>query len=460
MKLRLLAFSWRECSVLSPYLEETDFECALELVSGYKTSSRTMGRNIFKLALELTNNAALRNLDFLSYSIVAFSVRLFGQINSKEDNDITRAEFNLALDDNVLPTRYNQEIVNQIFKLIDDYDRPDQGMDLESFIYYDFILELFTINNKVRPYYLSLTDFKKVSMDMLFPNKTLNEIYFIPQYNITENSYQMYQYLNISQYVGEKDFLYKFLEVESLVSTSSKKNSKLSGKFLDRNSMRKKVNRAEKVIPVNPMNSNKNNFFNVSIHINSTFQLIFNSLDTDMDGWINFYDFGSFMQIAWVFSRADEFNKGRLTAGQLAEILKSYSDYPVISHRMRKRSERFNLFDQNVYIDLLSCVQIMKIDDIVKYFTRKVDNSNVYEVELKKILIRVNMNYVPDSNLHRCLRGLDVNNLPRYEWECAFVEGMNLNLQYFEAMNNYKDAKLNNINSLNTVFYNIDPSYK
>jgi hypothetical protein len=44
-------------------------------------------------------------------------------------------------------------------------------------------------------------------------------------------------------------------------------------------------------------------------------------------------------------------------------VLKNYADYPSISYRVREKSDRFNLFDQNVYVDFLSAIQIIKIDE-------------------------------------------------------------------------------------------------
>lgn len=451
MRLRLIAFSWKQCSVNAPFLEETDFECALEYVSGFKTSSRNLSRNIFKLAIQLSNNPSIRTLDFVSYAIVASSVRLFSRINVKEDNDITRSEFNVALDDNMLPIRYNQEILNQFFSLVDDYDRPNQGIDLESFIYYDFILLLFTFTGKVRPYFLNKNDFKKVVSDTLFPNKTLNEIYMIPQYNLTDSSYEMYQYLNISQYIEESDYLYKnFLELKSEVKSETEKNSNL---------VEKKSRSKDKNYPISPI-KNKTNSYKINVSLNNTLRNIFRTLDSDIDGYINFYDFGSFMQISHIFSKHDEFNKGKITAGKLYETFKNYADLPMISYKMRQQADKFNLFNKNLYIDLLSAIQILKINDIAKYFMREMDSDNLYEVEIKRILQRINMQYLPDSHINRCLRGLDEKNVPKYDWECCFVQGMKMNLEYFESLNNYREAKINNITTLNTVFYNVDPNYQ
>lgn len=440
MRTRLMAFSWKECSVMAPYLEEVDFECALEIAAGFKTATRTMARNIFKLALELSNNPSLRNLDFISYFLVVNTVRLYGKINSKEDNDISRSEFNLALDDNLLPILYNQEIIDQIFKLVEDYDRPNQGIDLQSFIYYDFLLQLFSFEKQKRYYHLSLKELETVLEDEFFPKKILTEIFLIPQYNLTKNSYNMYQYLNVSQYITQEDFLYSFLEVKN---ENQNENQNLN-----------------KHIPVDHLDFNQTtNKYNISFSINNTRKLLFNVIDTDQDGWINFYEFSSFMQMALVFSRADTYNKGKVPAGVIYENLKNYADFPIVSYRLRERAERFNSFDQNLYMDLLSAMQTVWIQDIVKYYTRKTDRANVNEVEMKKILTQVNMRHVPDPNLHRCLRGVDSMTIPRYDWECCFIQGMNLNLKYFEAMNNYQEVKINKLAMLNTVFNNIDPTY-
>lgn len=89
MELRLMIFSWKKCSVVAPFIEETSWECAIELVSGYKTSSRTTLRNTFYMCLELANSNKIRNIDFISFLMFASSARLYGRINGKLDHDVT-----------------------------------------------------------------------------------------------------------------------------------------------------------------------------------------------------------------------------------------------------------------------------------------------------------------------------------------------------------------------------------
>jgi hypothetical protein len=93
MELRLMIFSWKKCSVVAPFIEETSWECAIEVVSGLKTASRTTLRNTFYMCLELANASGIRNIDFISFMMFASSARLYGKINGKMDHDINSKFF-------------------------------------------------------------------------------------------------------------------------------------------------------------------------------------------------------------------------------------------------------------------------------------------------------------------------------------------------------------------------------
>lgn len=493
IKIRLFSFSWRQCSIYAPYMEEVDFECAIDIISGHKTASRTLIRQIFFMSLYFSNNPNQRNIDFLTFVEFANCIKLYGMINQKEDEDITRNEFNLALDGNLLPIRYNQMIIDQIFDLVQDHDKLNQGLDMQSFIFYDLCLQLFSLKTASRPYYLNKNELIEVFNNPIFPNKTLAEISFIPQFNLTADSYQMYQYYNITQFNGEENYLYKFLETE--VQTSYENKYNLRGKYSNskfQKNFNYKLNSYEKNFKTSNSNKNKlensaknvypdeieifNNKFtndplskslstgynnlNITFNLNATSNRIFDALDGNSVGYISFKDFAVFYHIAYVFTKEDKYSKGKLTAGRLYDKYSTYSDYPVISYHFRERSVRFNSFDVNSYIDLLDTVIIMRLDDMVRFYTRKTDLQTINEIDVKSLLSKINMKYIPDSILNQCLRGIDYNNIPKYEWECCFIQGMTLNLNYYEAMSNYLTAKNNNITLSSTVFYNIDPNYE
>lgn len=517
MNLRLMVFSWRKCSIFAPFLEENDFECAIEVVAGYKTLSRTLVRKIFFLALDLSSSSGNRALDFITYVNVAGSIKLYSKINGKQDEDITRNEFNIALDGNMIPMRYNQEIINQLFIIMQDQDKPNQGIDLQSFIFYDFYLKMFYRAGKTRPFYINKQEFSSLLKNPLFPNRTLHEVYLIPQYEFTEQSYQMYQYYNISHFNSEDNFLYKsFIETKNdmgLLTEAGLKNLHKEGlkakayNFKAEKKAEMNLNlrannlkataSAKSGTRVRASASEENNFssgllsskhrwsdfdidlftnklmnnlnfpgfldgknsFNITLDLNKTIDKIFNALDLDFDGYTEFKDFAFFIHVVYVFSKEDKFGKGKISAGSLFDLFNNYADYPVISWKVRESSKRLSLFDMNTMIDPLDAYLILHIDSIAKYFFRLGDTQTLNEIEAKKFLLKMNMRYIPDAYLNRCLRGVDYNNLPKYEWECCFIQGMNLNLNYYETMDNYLSVKMNNISLSNTVFYNIDPRF-
>jgi Ca2+-binding EF-hand superfamily protein len=415
MMLRLFVFSLKKCSVISPFIEEIAFECAIDIVSGTRTLPRTTARHVYNLGVELSNSFGSRNMDFITFTTVAESARLFSKINKKQDLDATKSEFMLALDKNILPMRYNEAIVQQMFRLVDD-----DSMDIVTFIFYDNMLKLFDIPNPERKYHLNITEFTNLMSDHLFPRRVLQEIKNIPQNNITAESYQMRQYQNLPKYYDEDMHLMKFLQ----------KNYKV-------------------------MSQEKVQVANITLNLPYTAYRLFKVLDNENDGFINFYDFSKFLQIAYIFGQGDTNNQYRIIGSNLYDIFNLHSGYPVINLDSKNKARRFRLIS-DTYIDLLDALLIERIEDIVQKFARRNDPSTLYEVELKTIFNNVGLQFVPDAVFNKCLRGMDDKNIPLYDWECAFLEAEKATLNYYENSRAYLLAGSNNITLTNTAFINTD----
>jgi len=450
MHLRLYIFSWKRCSVAAPFIEETNFECAIEIAAGWKTMSRNQARKLFFLALELSGNEALRNLDFITYVSFAQAVRLYGKINGKEDNDITRNEFNLALDNNILPLRYNQDIVGFFFKLIEETDRPNQGIDLLTFCFYDFWLKLFHMQENTRKYYLTFPEYLNIFKNPLYPKFMNDALEKIPQNNLTTASFQMYTYLNISNYQDESDhFLKSFLETSASVSVNTNTQAQTS----------KSAKAAATTAAAKAQWSLHEAAKNISafdFRLNDTMQFIFKVIDMNSDGFINFLDFGSLVQINYLFSKFDTYQKGRIVSGDLYDNFTNYADFPMVSYLTRLRARKFNSFPQDLYADLYSVILTLKIEDLVNVSARRTDKSTLFEVELKNIFAMVNRRFSPDAYLDRCLRGVSVDNIPLYDWECSYVQSEIRTLTFYENSFDRLTVQKNNLTLFNTVFYNIE----
>jgi Ca2+-binding EF-hand superfamily protein len=442
MTLRLFVFSWRRCSVAAPFIEESNFECAIEIAAGWKTMNRNTVRKLFFLGLEMSGSIDIRNLDFVTYVSFAQAVRLYGKINGKEDNDITRNEFNLALDNNILPLRYNQDTINIFFKLIEDKDVPNQGFDVLTFAFYDFFLKMYHKEAPTGTYYLFKKHFVPIFQSQLMPYWVNLEFLKIPQGNLTAHSYQMYTYLNVSNYQDESDHFLK-----SFIEKKSSEDSVEESSFLE----------TEKSSKWSTLEIRKN-LTAFKFDAKKTFESLFNVIDSDMDGMINFYDFGSMIQISYMFTHFDKYYKGRNTAGELYEKFYHYSDFPMVNFRTKERAKIFNEFPQDLYVDLYSCILTLKVEDLFGSKVRRLDKNLVTEIELKHVLGDVNRRHVPDWLLNRCLRGTTKDNIPTYDWECAFVQSEIATMTYWENSFDRLTVSKNNLVLANTVFYNIDPN--
>jgi len=146
-----------------------------------------------------------------------------------------------------------------------------------------------------------------------------------------------------------------------------------------------------------------------------------------------------------------------MPAGEVFQKFLEYSDFPLVSHRIATRAKIFNEFPADLYIDLYSCVLTMKMDDLFAGKIRRLDKSLVTEVELKHVLASVNRRHVPDWLLNRCLRGTNKDNIPMYDWECAFVQSEISTMTFYENSFDRLTTKKNNLVLANTVFYNIAP---
>jgi len=251
----------------------------------------------------------------------------------------------------------------------------------------------------------------------------------------------MYTYMNISNFQDEQDFLLKFAEKKS----SNLKKSKLRTRT-------RALENKEAGQPYFNLASN------TSFFLNFTSSRIFELLDVNSDGSIDWYDFGNFFQISYLFAKFDPFQKGKLVAGDLYEKYGVWSDYPRVSAVLRQRASRFNLLNQDAYLDLFTTLVILKIDDIIGLYTRRTEKSSLYEVELKRIFAKCNLRNINEGVLNRCLRGLDSMNVPKYDWECAFIASVQENINYLESASSFNTAQANNLTLWNTVFYNVDPA--
>jgi hypothetical protein len=212
---------------------------------------------------------------------------------------------------------------------------------------------------------MNLSDYTLI----LFSLKILNESKNIPQNVITADSYQMQQYMNITNFSSEDMHLMKFLQKNGEKGKNEVKNQETA-----------------KVI--NPVFSLPN-----------TAQRLFKVLNNDNHGKLNFYDFGNFLQISYVYGQGDTNNQYRIIVAYLYNLFNQHFDYPLIYFESKNKAKRFKMIS-DTYVDLLDAILIERIEDAVKVFVRRQDPSLFQEVELKDIFGNVGLQFVPDALLN------------------------------------------------------------
>jgi hypothetical protein len=422
--IRLFAFAWRKCTISNNFMDESSFECAIDIISGAKSLNTNTLRSIFKLGLNLLNTKSMpvRTLDFFTYYALGSSIRLFFKINTRGNLDARLHEFNVALDNNILPTRYNQDIINQLYRLTGINSSANNGIDMFSFVYYDHFLKLFYQGATANRWKITSDEFNKICSSWLFPQNIFNGMTHVPTANITESSFNLRSHINQNQF-DEEDNFYKFLEIKA--------NSK--NRIMTNEKMRR--------------------YNETTFNLQQVDQRIFTLLDSNSDQFLTFYDFGNFVQTFSLYYNTDSRNADRVIVGDIGKAFQEYSDLPMYSSEFKARSNRFNLIDQDLYIDPYYTLAITRMDDYVQHYLRRNDPTTVKEVELNLILSKINLKNYPAAYLDKCRRGKDDNGIPRYDWECAIIDGIQRSLKYFEYTRDISDI---NANGLNMTFTQYD----
>jgi len=356
-------------------------------------------------------------------------MRLYGKINRKEDNVANRNEFELALDHNILPERFNTKTVEYLFKMANDNTNGNSlGIDLISFCFYDYYLKIFDVNAVKVRFSLNKAEFTKALNHVMFPKPMIATVKLIPQNVLSAASYQMFEDLNKNMKPEDKHFTKSFLQKAEKKAEAAWNLEQARGK-------------------------NKKFAYNEKITLGN----LFNTLDSAFIGSINFYDFGSFIQLLHIFTINDPNNaKGRIVAGALEKAVAQYHGYPIISREFLNRGKRIKTFNPDLYMDFASLLLMMRLDDIIPHYNRKNDKTQLTEIEFKNILSHVNRKFIPDSHIKDCLRTTVDKLYPVYDWECAFTYTEMSTLKFYEASFDYLTSQVRKIKLGPTEFNNKD----
>lgn len=168
---------------------------------------------------------------------------------------------------------------------------------------------------------------------------------------------------------------------------------------------------------------------------------MFTVLDSDEDDYIDFYDFGLFIQIFHVYDQIDSINKGRIFAGELYEGILKTSGIPSISSSFKQKAKRLSLVEKDVYVDVFTFMIIIKLDDFIERFKRLTTPDLMTEIDINSILKKLDLEGIPYSKYADCARGRTKQEIKLLDWECVFVNVIKETLHFYEKSEEYITAK-------------------
>ncbi|MCQ2820270.1 MAG: hypothetical protein MJ252_23640 [archaeon] len=422
--LRSIRYGWVKCSPNRDVIEEANFECAINSISNYKHMEHSELKALYNLAVKFSGGEGERDVDFLTYAHIVKSLMLYSLINQKSDEELTMREVTSALEQDILPQRYNKEIIDQLFNLIkDDYD-PMRGMDATTFVFYDYFLRIFDkpnfIENKDNPRYLNQTEFKNLLMNnLLFPGDYREAVLSTVLFKGTTNeSYSMetVNRPNNLEDLAEGNFI-SFVE-------KKRKGRKLMDIITKAKNYKKELKDLEEEL------------FDINESTNRNF--------------MTYFDFGSFVQISKIFDDLDPLQKGKLTAKELFDGFKSKTNLPSVSSQMKEKAKFFNMFPSTTYFDFLTTNMVLRVSDKVEPVL--VGGKNLEEVDLKAIMKKMHLNNVPDDYLSSCKRGKSERRLHLYDSVCSFKVAIQRHLDYINTQTDYLVANQEKLNLTDTEF--------
>lgn len=417
--LRFFNFAWRKCTVSNKFMDEATWECAIDIISGTRSLNTNTLRNVFQMGLKMVNTKSMpvRTFDFLTFFALGSSIKLYGKINAKENMDSSISEFNIALDTNQLPTRYSQDIINQLFRLVRKDPQGRNGIDLASFVFYDHYLKMFYQGATENRWTINLKEFANICKSPMFPNFVHNYIKHVPIANFTHQNYNLRAHMNTHHLDEDEFFGQKFLELG---------NEEKAQRFNNTNYTKKVVKLIE--------------------------SRVFNLLDSNNNQHLTFYDWGNFIQTLTLYAKTDSRDADRVIVSDVEAAFSGYSDLPMYSSEFKARSRRFAQLDQDLYLDPFFTLAITRMDDYVHHHLRRSDPTTVREIEMHLILDKINLKNFPAAYLEKCNRGKDDNGIPKYDWECGIITAINRALKYLEYSRDMHDIKKHGFNLTYTQY--------
>ena len=415
--LRKALFGWKQCQSGTTFITSANFQCALRLAVPQKYTVVAHYDLIYRTGINLANDQALSELDFLNYIRVVNFAYYFTVFSAPSPIPfIEKRQFLKAISEDRLPNKFDPDEINLFYQLINTNPfKPTETMNFPTFSFFFNHHLLFTKYSKDKPKLLKETEMNMMLNDVYFPlNCTLSVDSSFS--NFSEKDYLEASLILQKLRPNEADFFYSFLE---------------------------KVYK-----------SNETPYFEINANAANRHVFFSTNASTRLDYW-NKEDFYRAVQTCNLFiAFAEDIRRIVPVSSFLAELNTKYDSVePNISLEQRGNFDFYKHFPQEIFFDVLTFNALENFGR--KIYGVKASNSDkINETQLRLITESFGMRNLPATVLDTASVGLDSLKRRLFDVRKTIVNCM---LVHAVAAENARTAYQQSVNNLPTVE---DPSRK
>lgn len=511
LQLRLILFSWKKCSVLKPFVSESEFICAISIINNSKSDSYELYKKLFRLGILLSNPTykdgsftnvskvdtfnsdktfreklfnhyinplkSIRYLDFAQFSELAISTNLFSSINPKNE-DISRSMLDEALSDGILPRRYNSEILNSFSNKNND-KKEYKSIDIITFVFRDYFLrKFFSLGSKYKIYdkfddtYKKENNFKKTKGFKAKDDFSSKKIkYEISQDDLTE----IVNHLDFPEIISQQLYNLPYkkrtkddYQKEVTLKHEIKYNENDYLLFTERDEVKKTTTTKTKKVTKKVIKkvTSKSQSRTMKNSISNGVWYIFPTLDLRSSGTIDYKEFLNFIETFYLFHQMCISKEiYYISISEVQEYVSNYSGYPLI-----------NILNKEVLIPIKQFLRIDAYHLLILFTFEQYFNINksrsgsrphltnvVNELVLKEYLSKIDSEFLPMGIINEtCLVKDEVENVKgpeiAYDMSCSISKAVEKNLEVKHANDDYEEVKEKKLKLNLTGFYNFKPN--
>jgi hypothetical protein len=422
--IRRTMFAWQKCQSTDKYISISQFKCAFTLAVPNKYHMKLTLEDIYKTGLNLANDKALIQLDYISYLRILYFSYVFSIYTAPHDIPfLEKQQFIKSIKEDRFPLNWEESEVEYLYTLINiNPFEKEFTMNFSSFTFFFNLHRLFNKYSIQKPLQLNPEEMEKLLSDPLCP-RGITLAVDMSKTKIQESDYLEASLVLQKKRVNEDNFYFSFKQDASLTTASFHETNNVNALYQD----------------FYPNKDNRDTFFSTSIGVDKQYMT--------KDSFYKTFLFAN------LFTSMCEDKRWIVSVPFILENMMTYYEKvnPPIAQKYRNNLVNYKILPREYSLDLLTFLQLEAWSSKIKKHNIS-SNDYINETLLKIILNDFGMKNMPDTVIDLGKSGYDSLRRRIYSPQKVFSALMIThasaaeNLRNKESIRDYQ-LKLNNEDS-------------